>query len=148
MDEEEIKKNKEDMDPHLAEAITQIQRAESLQLPPVQQPQPQIVIQAAPGPVAPVAETGSRLWLYIVLAFVFLLLTYMSVQYAKDVRSRDTRNKRYNLEAYVDYGQALANRLPKGHLGRNPPSTIEEEESEPNDDDAEDSDEDDYVKET
>jgi hypothetical protein len=57
----------------------------------------------------------SRLWLYICIGFVFLLMTYVSVQYAKDVRNRDVRNKRHNLHAYVDYSMSLANRLPNGH---------------------------------
>jgi hypothetical protein len=86
-----------------------------------QQPtMPQIVVNTVPQATAPVSlGFYSRVWLYIAIGFVFLLLTYVSVQYAKDVRNRDVRDKRHNLHAYVEYSSALANRLPHGHVMSN-----------------------------
>jgi len=102
-------------DDYLAEAQREIHRAEYGGPAAVAPPPQQIFLQAAPLAPAIIAPSESRTWLYIVLIFTFLLLTYISVQYAKDVRNRDTRSRRYNIQAYVDHSVALANRLPKGH---------------------------------
>ena len=113
-------------------AAHDLRRAESvapIQAPTQIQQPTQIVLQAAPASAA-----GSRLWLYVVLAFVLILLTYVSVQYAKDIKSRDTRNRRYNLEAYVEYGLALANRLPKGHADK---VTVTTQQQDPEDSESE-----------
>lgn len=66
---------------------------------------------------APVAESGggSRWVLYLSLGFITLLIMYVSVVYTQDLKNRNDRNRRYNLEAYAQYSMVLANRNPKGH---------------------------------
>lgn len=112
---------------------------------PLPPPQPHYqYANAAPAPAAAPAPpqqivvipeaVSSRAWLYIVLAFVLILLTYVSVQYAKDIQSRNVRNQRYNLQAYVEHGMALANRLPKGHAARATEAAAKSPEPEPDPD--------------
>ena len=127
------------MDEYLTEAQRQINQETYLPPPTQMHPlptiaptaaaMPQIVIQN--GPAAPLAVPSSFYYnwgLYLCLGFVFLLLTYVAVAYARDVRNRDARNKRHNLTAYVEYSMALANRMPHGHIKVVGPKTEEEPE--------------------
>ena len=96
-------------------------------MPMQQPPPPQNVYIQAP---ATTTSSYSYIWLYICLGIVILLLTYIAVEYSKDVKNRDTRNKRYNLDAFVEYSMAKANRLPHGHVTKKRDIPfIEEEES-------------------
>lgn len=82
--------------------------------------------------VAPAVAVGGTTWthivLYISLGFLFLLLTYLAVQYSKDVSNRRSIDGVHNLSAYVDYVAALANRQPTGHAVRS--AEVDEEISE------------------
>lgn len=89
---------------------------------------PQNVYIQAPVNTPPVTSGYSYTWLYICLGIVILLLTYIAVEYSKDVKNRDTRNKRYNLDAFVEYSMAKANRLPHGHVTKKRDIAIVEEE--------------------
>lgn len=75
-----------------------------------------IFVQSPPVEVSNTSSPWSNIWIYIGIAFVVLLATYLAVSYNRDIKNRDTRNKRYNLDASVEFTMALANRLPKGHL--------------------------------
>jgi hypothetical protein len=98
-----------------------------------QQQQDAVVLSSAPGAARPqqgppqvvvvnAAQTkggsGSAYnWgMYIAATFVALLLTFVCVELVRDLRNRDKRNRRYNLDAYVDHVTSLANRLPQGHV--------------------------------
>lgn len=114
------------MDDDLMEAKRQI----DTYLPPPTAPAPATYVpppqrtQAPPTVVAPSAS-GSGIWLWVITGFVFVLLTYLAVTYARDVRNRETHNKRYNLDAYIAYATSLSNRLPKGHVVGNVPAKYE-----------------------
>jgi len=86
-------------------------------------PQRIIVEGTAPAVAAPSASAPwySNVWVNVCLGFTVLLLTYLVVQYSKDLKHKQKRSQRYNLDAAVDYSMALANRLPHGHIQRRKP---------------------------
>ena len=62
-------------------------------------------------------EVSSHSWpMYVFLVCVFILLTYVAMQYGKDVKNRDIRSARYNLKQKAEHVQSRMNALENGYL--------------------------------
>lgn len=78
-----------------------------------------------PEPTLPRWNAG-KILVYMIIGFALYLLSYIAVQYAKDVRQREERNHKRNLKSHVEHSMALAGRVPRGYQSRQ--CTVEEVE--------------------
>lgn len=104
------------MDEYLAEAEQLIQED---QYAPVPAPRPipqQPMYQQQPVYQQHHPSSSSTPWvLYVSIGLAFLIVTMVAVEYIRSIRNRDERNRRYNLDAYVDASLSRAKSLPHGH---------------------------------
>lgn len=72
-------------------------------------------------------NTG-KIFVYVVVGFALYLLTYIAVQYAKDVRLRDERSQKHNLKSHVEHSMALAGRVPRGYRSSAVEEVVDDED--------------------